>query len=615
MPSVRNFNYVDVPSVSVLVQSTVRPLELKQFYPPWTRAYGDRPALGFAYPSPVIPVVVVQQADRLAVQSTIFRTDNIFNTNRFNTPVAVANNSSTKLFISGTVVQPVLASAGYGNGTILTTPIVNKQLFRQNAISDNKTVITNSTVKPNLTSRNSATAKVTVDRFPNIGDFSVVGSYQNSFSTDFDGVGDNLTIAYNAAHHLSGNFTIECWFYARAHGGMILNLAGGLNIAWASYELVSNGDGVNFAASSANNGYDIGSETGAVGRIGVIQLGAWNHLAVTRSGNVYRGFVNGVQGYTQTLSLTPYDPNARGLAIGSNYSGSGGWGVAANVSSSVNGFISNLRIVKGTAVYTANFTPTTQPLTAVAGTSLLTCNTQLIVDQSPNAFTITKFGDVKYSLFQPFPSMAVGSQGHSVTQVKILGVSSFNQTSVPLLTISDSVYSDRFTRQTNDNIGNEATEPVLVYIQDTVINDSNKLKWIITNTVNSGYISKSSVVTVNANKIPDSYVRPILSNAFSITTANKPIALTRHVSSFSNLATIATVFGQSLIESRPLEPITKTITIDSIVATQVRTIITAAQGVTSGLSRSFTLAPYGTAGTLVIGEGGLLVYAQTEFWM
>ena len=47
------------------------------------------------------------------------------------------------------------------------------------------------------------------------------------------------------------------------------------------------------------------------------------------------------------------------------------------------GYISNFRIVKGTAVYTANFTPSTSPLTAIANTSLLlSCTNAAIFDNS-----------------------------------------------------------------------------------------------------------------------------------------------------------------------------------------------------------------------------------------
>lgn len=259
----------------------------------------------------------------------------------------------------------------------------------------------------NNTFQDSSTNNFTITRNGNTtqGSFS---PYLPNWSNYFDGTGDNLLINYNSALHLSADFTIECWFYANAHGGMILNLAGGVSIAWASYELISNGDGINFVGSSANSGYDIGSETGATGRIGTIQLGTWNHLAVTRSGNVYRGFVNGVQGYTQTLALAPYNPNARGLAIGGNYAYTWGSGTPTSV---VNGYISNVRIIKGTAVYTSNFTPPSEPLPAVAGTSLLTCQSNRFIDNSTNNFTITRNGDTRITPFSPFSSF-VATKGY-----------------------------------------------------------------------------------------------------------------------------------------------------------------------------------------------------------
>jgi hypothetical protein len=237
-----------------------------------------------------------------------------------------------------------------------------------------------------------------------------VGFKGHSFA--FDGVRDNLRINYNVALHLSNDFTIECWYFANRFDSMIINFAGGLNIGWASYELYASPDGsINFAASSANAGYDIGSETGPTGRMGSVAQDTWNHLAVTRSGNVYRGFINGVQGYTQTLALAPYNPNARGLAIGSNYTGSGQWGSAGAVVASVTGFISNLRIVKGTAVYTENFIPPTAPLTAIAGTSLLTAQDLSFTDNSTNNFTLLSSGDTASSYFNPFTSLSVSSAG------------------------------------------------------------------------------------------------------------------------------------------------------------------------------------------------------------
>jgi hypothetical protein len=66
------------------------------------------------------------------------------------------------------------------------------------------------------------------------------------------------------------------------------------------------------------------------------------------------------------------------------------------------GYLSNFRVVKGTAVYTSNFTPNTTPLQPVANTSLLTCNEYNFADYSPNRFAITRVGDVAVQKFSPF---------------------------------------------------------------------------------------------------------------------------------------------------------------------------------------------------------------------
>ena len=226
-----------------------------------------------------------------------------------------------------------------------------------------------------------------------------------SHSVRFNGNG-LLDINYNSALDLStGDFTLEMWIYPYAIDGMALVFAGGNMIAWASYELSMGSGGIYFAASSSNNGYNIGSESGTTGRMGDLTVGAWNHVAVTRSGDIYRGFVNGVQGYTQTTSLRPYNPNARGLIIGSNYNTT--WG-GSSLTSATNSHISNVRLVKGTALYTTNFTPPTSPLTAVSGTTLLTCQNNTIKDNSTNNFDVripsAFFGKVYPTTLSPFSS-------------------------------------------------------------------------------------------------------------------------------------------------------------------------------------------------------------------
>jgi hypothetical protein len=68
------------------------------------------------------------------------------------------------------------------------------------------------------------------------------------------------------------------------------------------------------------------------------------------------------------------------------------------------GRISNLRIVKGTPVYTIPFTPA-GPLTAITNTQLLlniTNDANFLKDSSTNNFTVTNNGSVTSSALSPF---------------------------------------------------------------------------------------------------------------------------------------------------------------------------------------------------------------------
>jgi hypothetical protein len=92
---------------------------------------------------------------------------------------------------------------------------------------------------------------------------------------------------------------------------------------------------------------------------GSVPVGAWSHIAIVRSGTTVTGYVNGTSVGTTAYSGTA--GNTGGFGIGAGRAGGAPF----------TGYISNARAVQGTAVYTANFTPPTTPLTAITNTSLL----------------------------------------------------------------------------------------------------------------------------------------------------------------------------------------------------------------------------------------------------
>ena len=127
--------------------------------------------------------------------------------------------------------------------------------------------------------------------------------------------------------------------------------------------------------------------------------GVWYHVALTRASGSTKLFVDGTQsGSTYSDSLTYVQP-ASDFSFG---------GSVEQNQYNFSGFISNLRVVKGTALYTSNFTAPTAALTAVSGTSLLTLQGSTpFVDNSGNSVTLTQNGSPKASEFGPF----TGSSG------------------------------------------------------------------------------------------------------------------------------------------------------------------------------------------------------------
>lgn len=244
----------------------------------------------------------------------------------------------------------------------------------------------------NNTFLDSSTNNFTITRTGTPTQGSVTPYWPNGYwGNYFDGSSNYSFASSSAFTYSTNNFTIEFWvnFNSVASGtvaGQLGTLANtsvfDISIGSAGvlvYSLSSTGVGGNLA-----NGVTIGN----------VSVGNWYHVALVRNGSTFTPYLNGVAGTTTTSSS--------GL-----YGGTTQLYIAASVASNrITGYLSNFRVVNGTAVYTAAFTPPTTPLTAITNTSLLTCQSNRFLDNSTNAFAITLYGTPKVQAFQPFSPTA-----------------------------------------------------------------------------------------------------------------------------------------------------------------------------------------------------------------
>jgi len=268
------------------------------------------------------------------------------------------------------------------------TAIANTSLLtlQYNGGATNQGIIDNSNFN-NIITRNGNTSQGT------FSPYSVTG-----WSNYFDGTGDYINAGSGASVNMTGDFTVEMWIY-------------GTNTSWTGGDVIgatclvdtrdqSNATENNRLALSMNSTgsypsfYNAGTNVSTASTIPA-NVGVWNHIAYSRSGSTIKIFVNGVQGasFTDSTAFT-----AVRWVIGMYASQSGG----TNNRGGFIGYISNHRIINGTALYTTAFTPPTSPLTAISGTSLLTCQSNRFIDKSTNNLTLTKAGDVSVQAFGPF---------------------------------------------------------------------------------------------------------------------------------------------------------------------------------------------------------------------
>jgi hypothetical protein len=309
----------------------------------------------------------LQIATRAGV--TVLSAGTTLTANTWNHIVAVRSGTGanqTSIFVNGSRVANGTDATNYTITGPLKIGGISLSNFYVNGYLSNVRIVKGSAVyDPTLTSLTVPTAPLTAItntslllNYTNAGitdataknDLETVGNAQISTSVSkfgggsiaFDGTGDYLDTAGSSVNALgSGDWTIEFWLY--------LNSLSGTNIIdYRSASVLSNTLTINY--SSGMQVYVNNSTTAIQGS--ALSTSTWYHIAVSKSGSSTRMFVNGTQ-----AGSTYADTNNYVAGVNRPRIGAGG----DSPSNYLNGYIDDLRITKGYARYTGNFTPPTAP--------------------------------------------------------------------------------------------------------------------------------------------------------------------------------------------------------------------------------------------------------------
>jgi hypothetical protein len=193
-----------------------------------------------------------------------------------------------------------------------------------------------------------------------VGD-AQISTAQSKFggsSIAFDGTGDYLTIPPSAEFEFGTDpFTVEFWIYPTTSttSRAVLSTADNGSFTTGGIDILGISSKLYFyftVAGSAGSARSIA--------VSLPTLNTWNHYAFVgvspTDTRVYKnGALEGTSGANRSITFTGQNE----LVVGARHSGAGpGVGPIQNF---FDGYIEDLRITKGVARYTANFTPPTAP--------------------------------------------------------------------------------------------------------------------------------------------------------------------------------------------------------------------------------------------------------------
>ena len=265
--------------------------------------------------------------------------------------------STRDIFNIGSACVGGSGASGYFNGSISQFRIVNGTAVYDptqttcTVPTSALTAVTNTSMLLNGTNAgiiDKSQSVKTITLNGNVSSSTTQTKYLSS-SMYFDGAGDYITMTPSDLFAFrTGDFTIEGWAYITATGDRGLFQQGTSNFP------ASNSNSVALQitnASPANSEWAIYAGNAYHESTVNYVLNQWYHFAVVRASSVTKLYING----TEALSVSDsVDYTGTYFGVGSIYG-------AANAQC-FTGYMSNLRITKGLARYTANFTPPTAAL-------------------------------------------------------------------------------------------------------------------------------------------------------------------------------------------------------------------------------------------------------------
>ena len=254
----------------------------------------------------------------------------------------------------------------------------------------------------NQTFDDASTSNHTITASGNVTASTFSPHRHGGYAIDFDGTNDFLTVPDSTDFDIASgaDFTLELWgfypsFTTQSH---IVDTRPSQGL-YLSFSVGGGGTDDGKVKFYTNSGFRIITAS-------TVPLNSWVHIALVRNSGTTKVYING------TADSNTYSDTHAYIA-GDWYIGKRSPAIQAG--SHMEGLFSDYRFVNGTAVYTSNFTPPTEPLTAITNTKLLLGNLPYLKDQSTSNHTITIGGNASLEPKSVFDNAAYSEADHGAS--------------------------------------------------------------------------------------------------------------------------------------------------------------------------------------------------------